>query len=178
MNEIRRCILVESKKMFNSKVPLISMLALTLLPLAGGFFMFIFKNPSLAENLGFISTKADIMGMGTADWSSDLARQGILLYLLCSILTILLSTPVAIFASVGRGYLSPLGFMIFTIVLAQVFAIIGYGEYFPWAIPALISGADGSGTVMIKASSIIIVALTNIVGLIGTMFWWRYADQS
>lgn len=119
--------------------------------------------------LGFIvGTVVDISG-----WSLDIIIQGTLIFIVCSILTILLSTPVAFLASVGRGYLSPLGFMVFAIVLAQIIAVAGYGQFFPWSIPALISGAA-----IIEDISIIIVLLTSVFGLVGTMLWWRYADQS
>ncbi|WMM26212.1 ABC transporter permease [Tissierella sp. MB52-C2] len=260
MNEIKTCVSIEGKKLFYSKVPLITMLVLMIVPFIGGFFMFVLKDPGLAQKLGFISAKAHIMG--TADWpsyfgllaqaiaigglvvfgfvtswvfgreysdrtikdllalpisrniivfskfivtvlwclilsifvlvlgfivgkvvdipgwSSDIIIQGTLIFIVCSILTILLSTPVAFLASVGRGYLSPLGFMVFTIVLAQIIAVAGYGQFFPWSIPALISGAAGSDSSMIECISIIIVLLTSILGLVGTMLWWRYADQS
>src|SRR5690606_35582775 len=66
--------------------------------------------------------------------------QGLKVFVACSLVTIFLSTPVALFASVGKGYLPPLGFMIFTLVLAQVVAAAGYGHLFPWSIPAIASG--------------------------------------
>jgi ABC-2 type transport system permease protein len=74
------------------------------------------------------------------EWSFNTMIEGISVFAFCSILTILLSSPVALLATVGRGYLPPLGFMIFTIVLAQIIAFIGYGHLFPWSIPAIASG--------------------------------------
>ncbi len=62
-----------------------------------------------------------------------------------ALLTMLLITPVAFFAGVGRGYLAPMGIAIFFVVLAQVVAAAGWGEYFPWAIPASIRGHGGAG---------------------------------
>lgn len=260
MNKIITCVSIEAKKFFRSKVPLITMLALSIVPFVGGFFMFILKDPNLAQNLGFISAKANLMG--TADWpsyfsllaqavaigglvvfgfiaswifgreysdrtikdllalpisrniivcskfivavlwcfilsiivlalglivgkvvdipgwSSDIMIQGTSIFIVCAILTIVLSTPVAFFASVGRGYLSPLGFMIFTIVLAQIIAVTGYGQFIPWSIPALLSGAAGSDAAVLEGISIIIVLLTSALGFIGTILWWRYADQN
>lgn len=111
-------------------------------------------------------------------WSYELVMQGFSIFLICTLLTILLSTPVAIFASIGRGYLSPLGFMIFTLVLAQIVAATGYGQFFPWAIPALASGAAGSESSILENYSVIIVLLTSVLGLFGTTFWWRYVDQN
>jgi ABC-2 type transport system permease protein len=111
-------------------------------------------------------------------WSYKIFSQGLQVYVVCSLLTILLSTPVALFASVGRGYLSPLGFMIFTLVLAQIVAAAGYGLLFPWSVPALASGVSGSEAAALESASIIIVFITSIFGLVGTMFWWIYADQN
>ena len=69
MNKILTCILVESKK-FSLKIPLMSILVLTLVPLLVDF-SYLFKRPIFAENLGIISTKAQIVG--TADWPSYLS---------------------------------------------------------------------------------------------------------
>lgn len=111
-------------------------------------------------------------------WSLEVVLSGAVVYFLCTLLTILLSAPVALFASIGRGYLSPLGFVVFTLVLAQIVAATGYGQFFPWAIPALASGVAGRADVMIEDISIIIVALTSIIGLVATTLWWSYADQN
>jgi len=112
------------------------------------------------------------------EWSFNTMIEGISVFAFCSILTILLSSPVALLATVGRGYLPPLGFMIFTIVLAQIIAFIGYGHLFPWSIPAIASGVTGNDDVMIEGASIIIVLLTSIFGFISTILWWRNADHS
>ena len=112
------------------------------------------------------------------EWSFNTMIEGISVFAFCSILTILLSSPVALLATVGRGYLPPLGFIIFTIVLAQIIAFIGYGDLFPWSIPAIASGVTGNDDVMIEGASIIIVLLTSIFGSISTILWWRNADHS
>jgi ABC-2 type transport system permease protein len=90
----------------------------------------------------------------------------------------MLSTPVAIFASIGRGYLSPLGFVVFTLVLAQMVAATGYGQFFPWSIPAMASGVAGIESAVLENYSVVIVLITSIVGLFSTTFWWRYSDQN
>lgn len=137
-------------------------------------FLWSFLLSLLVFAVGLLVGKAvDIPG-----WSADLVRQGFSVYLLCTILTILLSSPVALFASIGRGYLSPLGFVIFTLMLAQIIAVTGYGHLFPWAVPALASGAAGGGAATVETVSVLIVLLTSITGLYGTVFWWNHADQS
>jgi ABC-2 type transport system permease protein len=111
-------------------------------------------------------------------WSPDLVSQGFSVFITCTLLTIMLSTPVAIFASVGRGYLSPLGFVVFTLVLAQIVAATGYGQFFPWSIPALASGVAGNDSAILENYSIVIILITSGVGLISTSFWWRHADHN
>jgi len=54
-----------------SKLPLFSALGFALLPLAGGFFMIVLKDPELARRVGLISAKAQIT-MGVADWPTYL----------------------------------------------------------------------------------------------------------
>jgi ABC-2 type transport system permease protein len=111
------------------------------------------------------------------EWSLSAMIEGISVFAFCSILTILLSSPVVLFATVGRGYLPPLGFMIFTIALAQIIAFIGYGHLFPWSIPAIASGITGNDDAMIEGASIIIVLLISIFGFISTILWWRNAGS-
>ena len=88
-------------------------------------------------------------------------------------LTITLVTPIAFVASAGHGYLPPLAAAILTIFLAQIVAVLGWGEYFPWAIPALLSqGAQ------LAPISYAIVLLTAGAGLAATFLWWERADQT
>ncbi len=124
--------------------------------------------------LGLLAGKiVDIGG-----WSSELFFHGLNIFLVTSVLTITLSTPVAFFASYGRGYLPPLGFVIIVIIIAQFIATLGHGAYFPWAVPALYSGAAGPGSAQLEAVSFIIVFITGIIGILATFLWWRFADHS
>lgn len=67
--------------------------------------------------------------------------------------------------------------MVFTLVLAQIVTVAGYGQFFPWSIPALSSGAAGNKSFIVEGISLTILLLTTAIGLISTMLWWRYADQ-
>lgn len=111
-------------------------------------------------------------------FSIELLKQGTMVFFLCSLMTLLISAPVGFFATVGKGYLSPLGYVIFTMILAQIIATTGYGHYVPWSIPALASGIDGSGALAIEPISYFIVLITSLAGVAATALWWRYADQS
>ncbi|MNP64753.1 hypothetical protein D3C76_1602740 [compost metagenome] len=94
------------------------------------------------------------------------------------VMVICLCIPVAWVASIGRGYLSPLGFVVLTIVIAQLGAGMGIVEYIPWAVPRLLSGASGEEKTHLEAVSLMLPYLTGGIGVIGTLLWWRYADQT
>ena len=82
--------------------------------------------------------------------------------------------PFALVASVGRGYLLPLGVAVLTLMVTNVVAIAGWGEYFPWAVPGLYA----QGKNPLPPISYWIVLLTGFAGMVATYFWWKYADQN
>jgi ABC-2 type transport system permease protein len=89
-------------------------------------------------------------------------------------LAIAVMLPFALLASLGRGYLLPIGMLILTLIAANLVAIVVYGEYFPWAIIGLFS----QGKEALPPVSFMIVFLTGIAGMVGTYLWWKYADQN
>jgi len=111
-------------------------------------------------------------------WTSQLAWVSFREVLLTGGMTLLLMTPVAFIASMGRGYLPPLGFAVLTIFFSQIIAATGWGDWFPWSIPALFSGAAGPRAALLGPHSYVIVALASLVGLVSTLYWWRSADQT
>lgn len=123
-----------------------------------------------------------LLTMGNAiqleGWSSPVISNAIRIFAATSLLTILLSTPVGFLASLARGYLAPMGFVAAAFAIASFAGNLGFGPYFPWAIPALFSGAAGPEAAQLGAASYMILFLTCIFGLLGTMAWWRYADQT
>ena len=100
--------------------------------------------------------------------------QGCVLVVLTAGLATAVVTPFALLASVGRGYLLPVGVAILILMLTNLVAIIGWGEYFPWAVPGLFAQGETTLTLM----SYGIVFLTGLAGMVATYFWWRYADQN
>ena len=256
MRELAQAVYVELLKIRRSGVLLFTTLGFALLPLVGGFFMIVLKDPELAQRVGLISAKAHMLA-GAADWptylellAQALAVGGIILFgfigswvfgreyadhtvkdllalpmprtkivaakfvvtviwsaalailvlifglgigaviglaqaspqvllhgsggiVVAGCLTIALVTPVAFFASAGHGYLAPLGFVFLALLLAQVVAVAGWGEYFPWSVPALYAQGEPLGVV-----SYVIVAATSVLGIAGTLAWWAYADQT
>lgn len=122
------------------------------------------------------------LGVGAAvaipGWSVRLAGETFGDILAIAALNLALMTPVALLASAGRGYLPPLGWAFFTIVVAQVAAAIGWGDWVPWAVPALFSGLAGPRAEHIGLHSLGTVALTSLAGLTGLYHWWLGADQT
>jgi ABC-2 type transport system permease protein len=81
--------------------------------------------------------------------------------------------PFALFASVGRGYLLPMGMAILALIMANLVVVLGWGEYFPWGVPGLY--AQGKGA--LPPLSYWIVVSTGLAGVAGTYLWFKSADQ-
>jgi ABC-2 type transport system permease protein len=111
-------------------------------------------------------------------WSLQLAWTSFCSLILAVLLTSLLMPWVALFASVGRGYLPPLGWAFLTMALAQIAGVMGWSDWFPWAVPGLLSTLNGPRTEPIPAHSYVVVLLVFIAGLAATFAWWQRADQA
>jgi ABC-2 type transport system permease protein len=98
-------------------------------------------------------------------------------YFFTAVLTIIIGTPIAFFAMWGNGYLAPLGFVALLLVFSQIIAAIGYGQFFPWAIPALYSGVSGTYKDQLNGMSYFILVLIAATGYCITSLYWKYADQ-
>ena len=234
----------EFLKARRSQLPWLAALGFSFVPLVGGLFMIILKDPQRAQSMGLISAKAQLQ-VGVADWpallwavgpghcggrrravqpgdSLDLrarvfrpygqgtvghayparrhhrgqvrvpgrldgvltggdlrlglwwaarwaCRDGPARWLwraagdlaATTLLTLALMPPVALLASAGRGYLPPLGWAMLTVFLAQIVAATGWGDWFPWAVPALFSGLAGPRSVQLGLHSYMLVGLTS-----------------
>jgi len=261
MTNFTSALWAETLKMIRSKVPLFTALGLSIVPLVGGLFMIILKDPEAAKSMGLISAKAQLM-VGVADWpaffniiAQAIAVGGAILFAIVTIwifgrefsdhtakellalptsretiigakftvvavwtftlslfvfgfglvvgnlvvipgwstellqtafvdilgsamLTIVLLPFVALIASMGRGYMPAFGWTIFTVALAQIAIITGWGDWFPWSIPALFSGAVGPRAEQLGYHSYVIISLASLIGLTATFYWWRNADQT
>jgi len=111
-------------------------------------------------------------------WSADLAWTSLRSLLAITVLTFMLMPLVALLASAGRGYLPPMGWAFFTLAIAQIAAVLGWGDWIPWSVPALLSGAAGPRASAVGLHSYIVVSLAFVGGAIGTVIWWQRADQS
>jgi ABC-2 type transport system permease protein len=111
-------------------------------------------------------------------WTNGLALQSFRDVLVTAGMTLLLMTPVAFIASIGRGYLPPLGWTVLTIFFSQIIAAIGWGAWFPWSVPALYSEVIGPRSEQLGFHSYVLVILASLAGLVATYWWWRNADQT
>jgi ABC-2 type transport system permease protein len=111
-------------------------------------------------------------------WSFQLAWTSFCALMLSVLLTSLLMPCVALFASVGRGYLLPLGWAFLMMALAQIASVMGWSDWFPWAVPGLLSTMNGPRTEPIPVHSYFVVLLAFVVGLAATFAWWQRADQA
>lgn len=111
-------------------------------------------------------------------WNVSMFFDNLTVYFITTILIILLNTPIAFFALWGKGYLLPLGVVALLLVFSQIIGAMGLGAYFPWSIPALYSGSGGEEFKMqLNTMSFVILIATSIIGYLGTVIWWKYADQ-
>jgi ABC-2 type transport system permease protein len=78
--------------------------------------------------------------------------------------------------------LPAVGCLFLALVLDQIISQLGYGEYFPWAIPMYYGGAaealTGKTATPLGLASYILVAIVSILSLVITGVWWRNADQT
>jgi ABC-2 type transport system permease protein len=256
MNNFAQAIWVETLKARRSRLPWITAAGFAILPLVGGLFMLIIRDPEFARRAGLISAKAELT-MGAADWptylnflglgsavggliffsfviswvfgrefaertvkdllalptprpaivaakfvvvagwcaglvleicllglavgalmrlppvAAALIAQGLLIVFAGGLMTVFISLAAAFFASAGRGYLPGVAAALLLMVAAQVLGVLGWAEYFPWAVPGLYA----QGVPLGPASYLLLLA-TGAAGIAATLLWWQRADQA
>ena len=121
---------------------------------------------SLAVGLGF--------GLGAPE-AADLAEVGRLVAL--GLLTGLLSLAVALFASLGHGYLAGFGGLLALVVAAQVAVVTGAGAWFPYSAPGLWAASGTSaGLPAVPPAQLGVVPLAALLLAWATVAWWRRAE--
>jgi len=115
-----------------------------------------------------------IMGIfiGLDDGTWLLMMNSFIAFMVASLLTMVVSTISALLANVSKGYLAPIGLTFLIVIISNVIAQAGLAAYFPWTIPALFIS-----NVPLGFASIAILAITGITGFVGTVAWWRFAEQ-
>jgi ABC-2 type transport system permease protein len=111
------------------------------------------------------------LGMpGDGDWHTA-GRMTIMV-----VLSGLLALPVAMVASVGRGYLPAVGGLLGLVVLAQVATIAGAGGWWPWSVPAVWAMGPEAGMPAVAAARLLVVPAVALAGAVATVRWWRRAE--
>ena len=111
-------------------------------------------------------------------WSSTQGPATVAGIALAAVLTVALLGWAAFFASVGRGYIAPLAWTVGMVALSQILTVLGWGAWFPWAIPALLSGAGGAAVEPVTPAGVFVLLVAAAAGLLATIAWWDRADQT
>ncbi len=116
------------------------------------------------------------------NWSAVVVFDGLGQMLVTGLIAMVLCIPFALVASVTRGYLPAVGCIFLILVLGQVFSALGHGQYFPWSVPGLYSGAaealTGEASTPIGPVSYILVGVVSVISIVTIDIWWQYADQT
>lgn len=86
------------------------------------------------------------------------------------VLTALLCVPAAWVATLGRGLLPGIGATVVLLVIAQIFAVIGIGEWVPFVAPALWAITPGAVPV---ASLLLVPSVPLVFGTLCARTWGR-----
>ncbi len=78
--------------------------------------------------------------IGLPKWTGQLALHATAQLMATAGFGIVLVMPLAWVASAGRGYLPPIGVLFLLVFFAQILVVVNLGAYFPWSVPALLSG--------------------------------------
>ncbi|MCI0519205.1 MAG: hypothetical protein L0Z70_03000 [Chloroflexi bacterium] len=84
---------------------------------------------------------------------------------------------VALVASAGCGYLPALAWTFLTLALSQIAVVLGWGDWFPWSLPALFSGMTGPPGEALGGHSYLLALIVFLAGVGGVYLWMVYADQ-
>jgi ABC-2 type transport system permease protein len=113
-------------------------------------------------------------GLGLPDSQALLAVARVALL---SALTGLSALTVALFASLGRGYLPAFGGLVGLVAAAQVAAVAGAGGWFPYAVPGLWAVASATpALVAVPGWHLLVVPCWAAVIGAATVSWWRRAQ--
>lgn len=120
---------------------------------------------------------AVLLGVATGLGPPDAAAwQGAARLAALAALSGLLSLPVALAASVGRGYLPAVGGLLALVVLAQVAAVGGVGGWWPWSVPAVWAMAPDVAGEAPGAGRLLLAPVAVLAAAVVTVRWWRRAE--
>jgi ABC-2 type transport system permease protein len=111
-------------------------------------------------------------------WSAGTAAVALGRLLATGVMAGALMLPLGLAASAGRGYLIGVAVLFVIVFAAQVVAVVGYGRWFPWSVPAIYSGTAGPDEPPVGPPGFLLVALVGVAAIGATVAWWRRADQT
>ncbi len=115
--------------------------------------------------------------LGLGGWSGEAALRGLGTILAVATLTTVLAAGYALVASVARGYLAAVGAVFLALLASQVVAALGFGRWFPWSVPGLLSGAAGPDAALPGAGGVTAVLAVGAASVAATLLWWERADH-
>lgn len=131
---------------------------------------------SVAVGIG-VPAAAALIGIASGLGSPDVADGRVLGRLTAlAILSGLLALPVALPASIGRGYLPAVGGLLVLIVAAQVAMVSGAGTWWPWTVPAVWAMGTDAGMEPVAPARLAAVLVVAAAGATATVAWWRRAE--
>lgn len=98
--------------------------------------------------------------------------------LLAAAISFLFAPVVAWVTVAARAYLAPVGFALAMMALGDLFSHTGWSPWFPWSIVPSLIGMVGTPTATLPAGSYVVVALTFVAGIAGTIMQVRLADEA
>ncbi|HET7399367.1 MAG TPA: ABC transporter permease [Intrasporangium sp.] len=131
---------------------------------------------SVAVGIG-VAAAAALIGISTGLGLPDAADARVLGRLAAlAVLSGLLALPVALPASIGRGYLPAVGGLMTLVVAAQVAMVAGAGTWWPWSVAAVWAMGTDAGMEPIAPAWLTMVPLVAALGAWATVEWWRRAE--
>ena len=106
--------------------------------------------------------------------TGQLAGESVAVTLRIALLFLALQPVTALVASVGRGYLLPIGLALVAMVASQFIGATGWAAWFPWTV-ALLSGTPGA---QVGGASVALIVSAGAAGAVATVLWWERADQA
>lgn len=116
--------------------------------------------------------------LGLPGWSADTVVRGFGTVFATTLLTVALTTTYGLAASLGQGYLAAVAAMFVSLFAAQVIAALGFGAWFPWSVPSMLSGVAGPEQAGPGALSIAGVVVVGVAASAATVLWWERADHN
>jgi len=110
-------------------------------------------------------------------WSMETAWHGLATVFATALLAVALTAAYGLAASVGRGYLVAMAAMFASLFAAQVIAALGFGGWFPWSVPSLLSGVAGPQHASPSGWAIAEVVLVGLLASLATGAWWQRSDH-